>query len=64
MVRPDADIAWTTDVFGNAVAVTTFSSSTNTLVITSESEVDHKALEWPTFAINPAAHHYPVRTWG
>jgi len=57
--EPEADILWTVDVFGNQIATAGFSDPTDTLTITSEVEVEHKAPEWPVFVIDPAAHGYP-----
>ncbi len=57
--EPEADILWTVDVFGNQIATTSFSGATDALTITSEVEVEHRASEWPVFAIDPGAHGYP-----
>jgi transglutaminase-like putative cysteine protease len=57
--EPDADILWTIDVFGNQVATASFSDATDALTITSEVEVEHRAPEWPVFAIDPGTHGYP-----
>jgi transglutaminase-like putative cysteine protease len=50
---PDADVAWTLDVFGNLIATATFAEPTRDLVVTGEAVVDHGAPEWPVFAIDP-----------
>lgn len=57
--EPAAEISWTLDVFGNAIATATFSEPTDQLTITSSARVEHSAPEWPIFAIDPSAHIYP-----
>ncbi|WP_454886667.1 transglutaminase family protein [Sphingomonas oryzagri] len=57
--EPETDIRWMVDVFGNQIATASFSDITDRLTITSEFEVEHKAPEWPVFAIDPDAHGYP-----
>lgn len=57
--EPEADILWTVDVFGNQIATANFSETTDALTITSEVAVEHRAPEWPVFAIDPGAHGYP-----
>jgi transglutaminase-like putative cysteine protease len=57
--EPEADIRWTVDIFGNQIATATFVDDTDTLTIVSEVEVEHRAPEWPVFAIDPDAHGYP-----
>lgn len=57
--EPEADLAWTLDVFGNLIATATFAEPTRELTITSQAVVEHTAPEWPIFAIAPYAHNYP-----
>jgi transglutaminase-like putative cysteine protease len=56
---PEATIAWTEDVFGNRIATASFTGDTDRLTIVNRVEIDHTAPEWPVFAIDPSAHHYP-----
>lgn len=58
-VSPEGRIAWTTDVFGNAVAAVTVSGLTQKLEIISRVEVDLTADAWPVFDIAAAAASYP-----
>jgi transglutaminase-like putative cysteine protease len=58
-IKPEADLAWTVDVFGNLIATASFSNPTADLTIVSEAIVEHSAPEWPIFAIDPSAHAYP-----
>ncbi|UAK26710.1 transglutaminase family protein [Sphingomonas nostoxanthinifaciens] len=57
--QPDADVAWTVDVFGNFIAAATFDEPASELVIVAAAEVEQRAPEWPVFAIDPTAHTYP-----
>jgi transglutaminase-like putative cysteine protease len=57
--EPEAEILWTVDVFGNQIATASFSGAADALTIMSEVEIEHRAPEWPVFAIDPAAHGYP-----
>ena len=52
---PEANMTWTLDVFGNRVATATFAEPTDHLTIVSHALVDHKAPNWPIFAIEPTA---------
>jgi transglutaminase-like putative cysteine protease len=56
---PSADLEWTQDVFGNLIAIASFSASTAKLTVNSRLLVDQRASEWPLFPIAPHAHHYP-----
>lgn len=56
---PLADISWSQDVFGNRVALASFSTSTQSLTIISNLLVDLTAPQWPVFAIAPQAHRHP-----
>lgn len=57
--EPEADIGWSVDVFGNLIATASFTGPTRTLAILSEATVEHRAPEWPVFAIDPSAHAHP-----
>lgn len=59
MVAPEARIAWTTDVFGNAVATVTVSEPTQRLDIISKVTVDLTSEPWPVFDIAASAASYP-----
>ena len=56
---PDADIAWSTDVFGNAIATATFTAQSDTMFVDSIATVDLTAVEWPVFDIAASAINYP-----
>jgi transglutaminase-like putative cysteine protease len=56
-----AALTWSHDVFGNAVAVATFATMTDTLVIDSVAEILLNAAAWPVFAIAASAISYPFR---
>lgn len=58
---PEADVAWTQDVFGNLVATATFSKPADALAIAAEIDVEQCATAWPIFRIAPGAHSYPFR---
>lgn len=58
---PEADVAWTQDVFGNLVATASFSEPAAELVIEAEIEIEQCAPAWPIFRIAPGAHTYPFR---
>ena len=47
------------DVFGNAVAVATFATMADTLVIDSVKDILLSAVAWPVFAIAASAVSYP-----
>src|SRR5450756_1668541 len=50
-IAPFAAMTWAHDVFGNAVAVATFSGLASTLVIDSVSDILLNAAAWPVFDI-------------
>lgn len=56
---PTAQLDWVQDVFGNLIAVATFSEPTSELVITSTVAVDQLADAWPVFQIAPEAQTFP-----
>lgn len=58
-VSPEGRVAWTTDVFGNAVATVTVSELTQQLEITSTVEVDLTSEPWPVFDLAASAASYP-----
>lgn len=57
--EPHADVAWSLDVFGNLIATATFAGPTSELSIIAEATIEHRAPEWPIFAIEPSVHAYP-----
>lgn len=56
---PTADIVWSHDVAGNAIAAATFDTSTDLLSIQSRTVVDLTAPVWPVFPISASATSYP-----
>jgi len=60
-ITPDAVTTWAHDVFGNAVALTTFSNMASTLVIDSVVDILLNAVDWPVFDIAASAISYPFR---
>ncbi len=56
---PEADLAWTQDIFGNLIATAAFAEPTTELTIVAEALVDQRSAQWPTFMIDPSAHNYP-----
>jgi transglutaminase-like putative cysteine protease len=60
-VTPEALVTWAHDVFGNAVAMATFQTMTDNLVIDSVSELQLDAAAWPVFSIAASAIVYPFR---
>lgn len=58
-LTPEADIAWSQDVAGNAIASATFRSQTDRLTIASRSQLELTAPMWPVFAISARAIEYP-----
>lgn len=57
--EPAAQMTWTVDVFGNLIASAVFGEPAEELTIVSSAVVEHKALEWPVFSIDPVVHTYP-----
>jgi transglutaminase-like putative cysteine protease len=58
-VSPEGKVAWTTDVFGNAIATLTFSEPMYQLEIISHADVDLKSQAWPVFDIAASGATYP-----
>jgi transglutaminase-like putative cysteine protease len=58
---PEAQLAWSQDVFGNVVATAHFQEPTARLVIESYASIEQCASVWPVFLIAPGAHSYPFR---
>lgn len=60
-VSPPATLTWAQDVFGNAVAMASFHTMTDMLMIDSEAELDLDAAAWPVFDVAATAIAYPFR---
>jgi hypothetical protein len=60
-IAPLAVTTWANDVFGNAVAVATFATMADTLVIESVKDILLNAVAWPVFPIAASAISYPFR---
>lgn len=60
-IYPDAQLNWSHDVFGNAIATASFKTLTNRLVVESLARVDLTAAQWPVFDIDASAINYPFR---
>ncbi|WP_158969352.1 transglutaminase family protein [Chachezhania sediminis] len=60
-ISPAAEVVWSHDVAGNAVATATFAYPTDTLVIQSRMIVDLTAPTWPVFSIAASATEFPFR---
>lgn len=58
-IEPAADIAFSQDVAGNAIASATFRSQTDRLSIVSRSQLELTAPLWPVFPIAASAIEYP-----
>ena len=58
-VFPAAMLNWSTDVFGNSIAMATFAEPTANLAIDSAAVVDLRAANWPVFNIAASAINYP-----
>ena len=58
-IAPVAETTWAHDVSGNAVAVATFATMADTLVIDSVKDILLNAVAWPVFAIAASAVSYP-----
>jgi len=56
---PQAELSWSHDVFGNAIASATFHTRTDRLVVDSLATVDLGASAWPVFNIAASAIDYP-----
>src|SRR3546814_558996 len=55
-IRPQAQVSWAHDVFGNAVATAVFAGLTEELVIASSARVQLEAVAWPVFDIRSEEH--------
>ncbi|MCC6630966.1 MAG: transglutaminase family protein [Gammaproteobacteria bacterium] len=60
-IEPAAKVTWAQDVSGNSVAIATFTTQSDTLVIESIAEVELHAAMWPVFEVAAAAIHYPFQ---
>ena len=60
-IEPVAVTTWAHDVFGNAIAVATFATMADTLVIDSVEDILLNAVAWPVFDIAASAISYPFR---
>jgi hypothetical protein len=60
-IEPVAVTTWAHDVFGNAIAVATFATMADTLVIDSVEDIWLNAVAWPVFDIAASAISYPFR---
>ncbi|CDN51688.1 transglutaminase family protein [Neorhizobium galegae] len=58
-ISPEAQLRWSNDVFGNAIALATFQSPTDSLLVDSLATVDLTAVAWPVFDIAASAINYP-----
>ncbi|TNM60264.1 transglutaminase family protein [Aliirhizobium smilacinae] len=56
---PHAELNWSNDVFGNAIASATFQMRSDSLVVDSSATVDLTASAWPVFDIAASAINYP-----
>lgn len=60
-ITPAPVLTWSHDVFGNVVAMATFATTTDTLVIDSVADILLNAPPWPIFDIAASAISYPFR---
>jgi transglutaminase-like putative cysteine protease len=60
-VRPQADVRWAFDTFGNSVALLTFHKEADELVIASELELRRYGYDEPVSRIEQFAGDFPVR---
>lgn len=60
-ITPIPALTWAHDVFGNAVAMATFTTMTDMLMIDSVSDILLNAAPWPIFDIAASAISYPFR---
>ena len=56
---PEAELSWSNDVFGNAIAAATFQTRSDSLLVDSSATVDLTASAWPVFDIAASAINYP-----
>ncbi len=66
-ISPKAELNWSHDVFGNAIASATFLTQSERLVVNSSATVNLTASAWPVFDIAASAinypFHYPDNDW-
>lgn len=60
-ISPAANVVWSHDVAGNAIAAATFATPSKVLSIQSRTIVDLTAPVWPVFAISASAISYPFQ---
>ncbi len=60
-ISPPATLTWAHDVFGNAVAMATFTGMHDHLTIDSVTQLQLSAVAWPIFDIAGSAIYYPFR---
>ena len=58
-ISPSAAIRWIHDVFGNSIAIASFTEAATELKIESNLRLETFALKRPAFAISPEALSYP-----
>lgn len=58
-ISPAAEVVWSHDVMGNAIAIATFETPSDELSILSRTTVDLSAPVWPVFALAASATYYP-----
>ena len=58
-ITPAANVTWSHDVFGNAVAIATPKNKSDTLVVESQIELTLDEDQWPVFDISASAANYP-----
>ncbi|MBX5180284.1 transglutaminase family protein [Rhizobium lentis] len=58
-ISPEAELSWSHDVFGNAIASATFQTPSDSVVVDSSVTVDLTAAAWPVFDIAAPAINYP-----
>ena len=57
---PNAALAWSHDLAGNAIATASFAAPSDCLVIESGTRIELTAPNWPVFAIAASAVAYPI----
>jgi hypothetical protein len=57
-ITPTAAMTWSHDVFGNAVAMASFTEMASILVIDSVGDILLNAIEWPVFPPPPGDAEY------
>jgi transglutaminase-like putative cysteine protease len=58
-IVPEAQIKWSHDVFGNAVATALFRAPTDSVLVESVAAVELTSEQWPIFDIDVSAINYP-----